>query len=121
MMLSEITVAGLLLASTHFGPQMYDGVSRTSWTPGLYVVHKSGLTVGAYRNSMRLMSYQVGYTHDFGRWSLSGGLVNYEKNYKNRVIPYVAVSYAFGARTGARVIAMPEETLPVAMALEFRR
>lgn len=121
MILSEITVAGLLLASTHLGPQMYDGVSRTSWTPGAYVVHKSGLTVGAYRNSMRLMSYQLGYTHDFGRWSLSGGLVNYEKNYRNRVMPYVAVSYAFGAKSGARIIAMPEKTLPLAGAWEFRQ
>ncbi len=123
MMLSDITVVGLMVAATHFGAEIPEGKPRNAFTPGVYVVHKSGATFGAYHNSFKRNSIQAGYTHDLGQgWAISGGIVNgYPKNGQDRILPYVAVSYAFGAKSGARLITMPEKTIPLAGAWEFRR
>lgn len=126
-MIPDLAAVGLMLASTHLGP-MNDGAQRSLMTPGLYVVHRSGLTVGAYRNTMRRTSALFGYTHQLdGGWSISGGLVTgYPQTASgtasepSRIGPYVALSYAFGAHSGARVLWSPQKTQPIAIAAEWR-
>ena len=118
----DLAVVGLLIASTHLGAAIPEGHARNAFTPGVYVVTTGGLTAGLYHNSVNRTSFQLGYTHQLSsRWAISGGFVSgYPKLGRNRILPYVAVSYAFGSSTGGRLIAMPERTLPLAAALEFR-
>lgn len=122
-----ISTIGIMLASTHLGP-MNEGALRSVMTPGLYVVHSSGVTAGVYRNTMGRASVLLGYTHDLGNgWAVSAGAVSgypqtstgYASEH-SRVGPYLAVSWAFGAASGARVTWSPQKTQPVMLAAEWR-
>lgn len=124
-----IELIGIMVAATHFG-NMNDGSERSLLTPGVYVVAKNGITAGVYRNTLKRTSWQLGYTHELsGRWAVSGGLVTgypgtstgyaYEPSSKYPT-PYLAVSYRFGERSGARAIMAPQKTMPVAFAWELR-
>ncbi len=53
-----------------------------SVTPGIYIRHESGLTAGAYRNSIKRPSLYAGYTFETAdkRWALTvGAVTGYEK------------------------------------------
>lgn len=120
---------GAQLGATHLGPMNY-GAHRTLATPGAYVVLDNGLTFGAYRNTFKRTSVQVGYTYDWtDRWSVSGGLVTgypgtrtgYANEPSSRYpLPFLAVSYRFGGGpVGARVMWAPQRTQPVGVAVEW--
>jgi hypothetical protein len=126
-MIAEVSIVGLMLASTHLGP-MNVGAERTLLTPGAYVVMRNGITVGAYRNTLKRTSILAGYTHQLdGRVSLSAGVITGYPQTKtgyahepSRIGPYIAISYAFGQDSGARAMFMPQRTMPVAIAYELR-
>lgn len=125
-----IAVVGVHLFATHLG-DMNPGARRTLETPGAYVVLENGATIGVYRNTLRRVSWQAGYTMDLGRGlSASAGLVTgypgtrtgyaHEPS-SNRPLPYLAISYRFGASdTGARALWSPQRTQPLAFSLEHR-
>lgn len=126
----DIALVGLVVAATHLG-DMNDGAKRAMFTPGLYAVLQSGLTLGAYKNTLGRPSVHIGYTHaaSGSRVALSAGLVTgypgtktgYSHEPSSRYpLPYVAVSYRFGESSGMRVIAMPHRTIPLAFAYEVR-
>ena len=122
-------IIGVMLLSTHLG-DMNVGAERTLTTPGVYVVAPSGLTAGAYRNTLRRTSLQLGYTYELsGGWALSGGLVSGYPSTKRgwasdptSKFPtvYAAVSYRFGCSgVGGRVLWVPlQRTQPVTLSVE---
>ena len=120
-----IETLGIMLVATHLGA-MNPGAERTLPTPGLYVITACGATLGAYRNTLRRTSWQVGYTQADGGWAVSAGLVSgypdtsewYRTDPPGRPKPFVALSYRWGASHGARLITAPQKTIPLALALE---
>lgn len=107
-----------MLLSTHLGPTEL-WVRKTLATPGIYAVHSSGATVGAYQNSLGRVSAQVGYTTPRrGGWALSTGVLS---GYSpGRVQPYAAISYRWGGSVGIRLITVPfHETFPASVAVEY--
>lgn len=44
--------------------------------PGLYFRSDSGLTMGAYLNSYRKTSAYIGYTHEWGDFALTAGVIS---------------------------------------------
>lgn len=61
---------GLHLLTAHAVPG-YEAV-----TPGVYARHESGLTFGAYRNSIGRRSAYAGWTFESGRFALTVGAVS---------------------------------------------
>ena len=125
-----ITLIGAHLFATHLG-DMNPGARRALETPGAYVVLESGITVGVYKNTMRRVSWQAGYTMGVGGGlSASVGLVTgypgtrtgyaHEPS-SNKPMPYLAVSYRFGGGdVGARALWSPQRTQPLALSVEHR-
>lgn len=82
-------VIGLQLAAAHFG----GGASSMEWaTPGLYAMHASGATFGAYRNSQGRGSAFAAWTWqtESRRWAITvGAVTGYERA---RVLPLILPS-----------------------------
>lgn len=72
-------------------------------TPGVYAIHSSGLTLGAFRNSYARPSVYVAYSLTSGPWGLTmGAVTGYPRA---RVLPMFAPSYKFD--NGLRVSVIP--------------
>lgn len=98
---------GLHLASVHVPKKDYN-----NFNPGAYYIHSSGATVGAFRNSERRLGVYAGYTHEWGRFALTGGIITgYERH---NVLPLLFPTVRIGQfrlgyipkieQTGAHVI-----------------
>lgn len=78
-------------------------------TPGLYALHSSGVTLGAYRNSEGKFSTYAGYSTEY----LTVGLVT---GYNRRpVLPMLVPSYKFS--NGYRISLIPNPFGPSAIHL----
>jgi len=99
-------VIGAQVASFHYG----SGASDMEWaTPGIYAMHRSGVTASLYRNSQGRGSVMLGYTWQWfdGRLALTAGAVTgYERA---SVLPFVAPSVSVPLSDGwsVRVFAVP--------------
>lgn len=87
-------------------------------TPGLYVRHDSGFTLGAYRNSCGQRSAYVGWTwQPIYRLDVTVGAVS---GYRpGRLMPMLAPSYRVGA--GVRLAVIPNPFGPWALHLSVER
>lgn len=103
---SQPAAVGAHLASRHFGQS--DGDERCEVNPGLYYRSASGLTAGAYRNSLCRASAYAGITVDApltrGAVQLTAGGVT---GYFGGVDPMVVAS-AVVPGTGLRIVAAPK-------------
>jgi hypothetical protein len=104
-MAAEAWVVGLHLFAAHLGPTP-PHIDRFIATPGAYVAHSSGFTVGGYKNSLRRESYYVGY--------MVGAITGYDKS----SMAVVAFSYRFGDQVGARLTWVPDRTQPLGLSVE---
>lgn len=127
----ESLIIGVHLFTVHAGP-LVDGIARSLATPGVYAVMPSGLTLGAYRNSLshtptyqhnRFSAY-VGWTWSTGinlgpmrNLSITAGGVT---GYHNRpVSPLLGLSATIGTGEYApRIMWVPSQTQPVSIAVE---
>lgn len=85
-----IEAVGIHIGSHHMPARDYQ-----NFNPGAYVRWASGITVGGYYNSERRPSVYAGYTHQWGRFALTAGLIT---GYERRaVMPMLVPSVRLGA------------------------
>lgn len=73
-LLTGITI-GLHVASVHLPQADY----LHDINPGVYATTTQGITAGVYRNSFQRRSYYLGYTLNYGPFSLTaGGITGYQ-------------------------------------------
>lgn len=118
-------ILGLHLFSAHFGDD--DAVAKLRWfTPGVYAVAPSGLTVGTYRNSIDRQTAYGGWTWrtgaDFGPFSDVTLTAAAASGYReSRVMPLVAAAATLGHGDYApRLTWVPHRTHPVSLSIERR-
>lgn len=118
-------ILGLHLFSAHFGD--LDPGAHPRWlTPGLYAVTPSGLTFGAYRNSVDRDTVYGGWTWRTGK--SIGPLTDITVTVaaatgypEARVVPLLAAAATIGGGDYApRVMWVPHRTQPVSLAIERR-
>lgn len=123
---------GLHIATAHAGSLPDPGAHRALMTPGIYAVAPSGLTFGAYRNSLsRTIRYPGERVSAYAGWTWKAGdfgpardvrvTVAAVTGYVEPVSPLLGVSVKLWEGTSApRVLWVPHRTQPVSLAWEFR-
>jgi hypothetical protein len=116
-MFFETCLLGLHLLTYHFIPPQDGGTPYRTITPGVYAKCESGLTAGYFKNSFGHPSQYVGYSWDWGNFSLIGAAVHgYEAS---PVLPIVFPSYKFDH---VRLSLLPDDhlrPLAVNLSVEF--
>lgn len=118
-------ILGLHLFSAHLGD--LDPGAHPRWlTPGLYAVTPSGLTVGAYRNSVDRDTVYGGWTWRTGKsfgpiTDLTLTLAAATGYPEAKVVPLFAAAATLGHGDYApRITWVPHRTQPVALSIERR-
>jgi len=118
-------IIGLHLLSAHLG-DLDPGAHPRRFTPGIYAVAPSGVTVGAYRNSLDNDTVYAGWTW---RTGYSAGPFNdvtltaaAATGYSEaKIVPLLAVAATIGDGPYApRILWAPHRTQPVSLAIERR-
>lgn len=79
----------------HIGSHHAPARDFRNFNPGVYVRWSSGITMGGYYNSERRTSLYAGYTHQWGSFALTAGLIT---GYERRaVMPMLVPSVRLGA------------------------
>ena len=107
------------------------GAYQNNFNPGMYLRTDDGVTVGAYYNTLRRVSFYAGYTVEYGPVGLLGGLVT---GYQPKLIdglsygqgktltPMVAVSLKLPPLSGFKPMLMlvpPFRSSPAVLHLAF--
>jgi hypothetical protein len=118
-------ILGLHLFSTHLGD--LDPGAHPRWlTPGLYAVTPSGLTLGAYRNSVDRDTVYGGWTWRTGRsvgplTDITFTVAAATGYPEAKVVPLLAAAATIGSGDYApRLLWVPHRTQPVSLAIERR-
>lgn len=100
---TKIEAIGLHIGSHHAPARDFN-----NFNPGAYVRWTNGATLGAYYNSERHRSTYAGYTHQWGAFAVTAGLIT---GYERRaVLPLLVPSVRLGAIGPAsfRLVVMPK-------------
>lgn len=118
-------ILGLHLLSAHLG-DLDPGAHPRTFTPGIYAVAPSGVTAGAYRNSLDRDTVYLGWTWRTG-WNAgpftdvtltAAAATGYSEA---KVVPLLAVAATLGNGPYApRLLWAPHRTQPVSLAIERR-
>ncbi|MBK9133371.1 MAG: hypothetical protein IPM15_03180 [Betaproteobacteria bacterium] len=118
-------ILGLHLLSAHLG-DLDPGAHPRRFTPGIYAVAPSGVTAGAYRNSLDKDTVYLGWTwrsgYHVGPFTdvtfTAAAATGYSEA---KVVPLLAVAATLGHGPYApRVLWAPHRTQPVSLAIERR-
>jgi hypothetical protein len=129
----EAWIIGLHLVTVHAGALPDPGAHRALATPGIYAVAHSGLTFGAYRNSLsRTPNYPGDRYTAYAGWTWRTGVhvgplqdvtitTAAASGYVAKVSPLLGLGATIGSGEYApRILWVPHRTQPVSLAIERR-